>query len=132
MRGAGWGRILAVTSIAAKQPVDNLMLSNTLRPAVSGFAHALAREVASDGITVNTILPGYTRTGRLAELEVAAPGRERDASGPLQRIEAEIPLGRLAEPEELAALAAFLVSERASYITGAAFAVDGGWLRGLY
>ena len=108
------------------------MLSNTLRPAVSGFAHALAREVASDGITVNTILPGYTRTGRLAELEAASPGNRRDASGPLQRIEAEIPLGRLAEPEELAALAAFLVSERASYITGAAFAVDGGWLRGLY
>jgi 3-oxoacyl-[acyl-carrier protein] reductase len=132
MRRARWGRILAVTSIAAKQPVDNLMLSNTLRPAVSGFAHALAREVASDGITVNTILPGYTRTGRLAELEAAAPGRERDASRPLQRIEAEIPLGRLAEPKELAALAAFLVSERASYITGAAFAVDGGWLRGLY
>jgi len=116
MRRGGWGRILCVTSITAKRPVDNLLLSNALRPAVAGFAHSLAREVAKDGITVNTILPGYTRTERTVELNV----------GP--ETVAEIPLGRLGEPREFAATAAFLVSERASYITGAAVPVDGGWL----
>jgi len=120
MRRGGWGRILCVTSISAKRPVDNLLLSDALRPAVAGFAHALAREVAKDGITVNTILPGYTRTGRMVELGVRA------------ETVAEIPLGRLAEPREFAAAAAFLVSERASYITGAALPVDGGWLRGMF
>jgi len=120
MRRGGWGRILCVTSISAKRPVDNLLLSDALRPAVAGFAHALAREVAKDGITVNTILPGYTRTGRMVELGVGA------------ETVAEIPLGRLAEPREFAAAAAFLVSERASYITGAALPVDGGWLRGMF
>ena len=120
LRRGGWGRILCVTSISAKRPVDNLLLSDALRPAVAGFAHALAREVAKDGITVNTILPGYTRTGRMVELGVGA------------ETVAEIPLGRLAEPREFAAAAAFLVSERASYITGAALPVDGGWLRGMF
>jgi 3-oxoacyl-[acyl-carrier protein] reductase len=120
MRRAGWGRILFVTSITARQPVDNLLLSNALRPAVLGFAHSLAREVAKDAITVNAILPGYTRTERMVELDVGA------------ETVAEIPAGRLGEPRELAAAAAFLVSERASYITGAALPVDGGWLRGMF
>ncbi|HEU4449117.1 MAG TPA: SDR family oxidoreductase [Gaiellaceae bacterium] len=132
MKSRGWGRILAVTSVAAKQPVDNLMLSNSLRAAVTGFAATLAREVATDGITVNTILPGYTATERVTELNEANARREGVEPAEVQaRLEAEIPLGRLAEPREFAALAAFLVSERAAYITGGAFAVDGGWLRGL-
>jgi 3-oxoacyl-[acyl-carrier protein] reductase len=118
MRRGGWGRILCVTSITAERPVAKLLLSNALRPAVAGFARSLAREVAKDGITVNTILPGYTRTERMVELNVGA------------ETEAEIPLGRLAEPREFAAAAAFLVSDRASYITGAAVPVDGGWLLG--
>jgi len=120
MRRGGWGRILCVTSIVQKRPADNLLLSNALRPAVAGFAHSLARELASDGITVNTILPGYTRTERMVELNV---GDETIA---------EIPAGRLGEPREFAAAAAFLVSDRASYITGAALPVDGGWLRGMF
>jgi len=120
MRRGGYGRILCVTSIVAKRPVDDLILSNALRPAVAGFAHSLAREVAGDGITVNTILPGFTRTDRVVELGIG------------ERTEAEIPLGRLGEPSEFAAAAAFLVSERASYITGAALPVDGGWLRGMF
>lgn len=133
MRDRGWGRILCVTSIAAKRPVDNLLLSSTLRPAVAGFAHSLAREVARDGVTVNTILPGYTRTQRVEELD-RAEAREEGVSAAVvrARIEDEIPMGRLGEPEEFAALAAFLVSERAGYITGAAFAVDGGWLRSTF
>jgi 3-oxoacyl-[acyl-carrier protein] reductase len=133
MKAQGWGRILAVTSVAAKQPVANLMLSNSLRAAVTGFASTLAREVATDGITVNTILPGYTSTERVTELNRANAAREGVEAEEIQaRLEADIPMGRLAEPEEFAALAAFLVSERAGYITGGAFAVDGGWLRGLF
>jgi 3-oxoacyl-[acyl-carrier protein] reductase len=128
-----WGRILAITSIAAKQPIANLMLSNSLRAAVTGFASTLAREVAKDGITVNTILPGYTNTERVADLNEANASREGVSAAEIRaRVEAEIPLGRFAEPEEFAALAAFLVSERASYITAGAFSVDGGWLRGLF
>jgi 3-oxoacyl-[acyl-carrier protein] reductase len=126
MRERHWGRILAITSITARQPVDNLMLSNAIRPAVAGLAHSLAREVARDGITVNTILPGFTNTERMVELYAS------DDDSPRRReIEASIPIGRLAEPEEFAALAAFLVSERAGYLTGASFAVDGGWISGV-
>jgi len=124
MKARRWGRILCVTSITAREPVPNLMLSNALRPAVAGLANALAREVGRDGITVNTILPGFTRTDRMVELYEHDP----DAEAALQ---AEVPLGRLAEPEELAALAVFLCSERAGYLTGSSFAVDGGWLRGV-
>ena len=132
MKERGWGRVLAVTSVAVKQPVDNLMLSNSLRAAVTGFVATLAREVAPDGITVNTVLPGYTATERVTELNKANAEREGVDPAEIQaRLEASIPMGRLAEPEEFAALAVFLASERAGYITGGAFAVDGGWLRGL-
>jgi 3-oxoacyl-[acyl-carrier protein] reductase len=132
MKERGWGRILAVTSVAVKQPVDNLILSNSLRAAVTGYVKTLAREVAQDGITVNTILPGYTATERVTELNQANAEREGVGIEEVKaRLEASIPMGRLAEPEEFAALAAFLASERAGYITGGSFAVDGGWLRGL-
>jgi 3-oxoacyl-[acyl-carrier protein] reductase len=132
MKERGWGRILAVTSVAVKQPVDNLILSNSLRAAVTGYAKTLAREVAPHGVTVNTILPGYTATERVTELNRANAEREGvDVAEVETRLVSSIPLGRLAEPEEFAALAAFLASERAGYITGGAFAVDGGWLRGL-
>ncbi len=132
MKDRGWGRILAVTSVAVKQPVDNLILSNSLRAAVTGYAKTLAREVAKDGITVNTILPGYTATERVTELNQANAAREGVGVEEVQaRLEASIPMGRLAEPEEFAALAVFLASERAGYLTGGSFAVDGGWLRGL-
>ena len=132
MRQRRWGRILNITSIAAKQPVDNLMLSNSLRAAVTGFARTLANEAAADGITVNNILPGYTRTERVAELARATA--ERDGISQSEAAagwENEIPMRRLGEPREFAALAAFLVSERASYITGTSIPVDGGWIRSL-
>jgi 3-oxoacyl-[acyl-carrier protein] reductase len=132
MRARRWGRILNITSIAVKQPVDNLMLSNSLRAAVTGFARTLANEVAAAGVTVNNILPGYTRTERIEEL--AQTMAEREGISPEQfkaRWAAEIPMRRLGEPREFAALAAFLVSERASYITGTSIPVDGGWVRGL-
>jgi 3-oxoacyl-[acyl-carrier protein] reductase len=132
MKERGWGRILNITSIAVKQPVQNLMLSNSLRAAVTGFARTLANEVAQDGITVNNIMPGYTRTERVEQLaeSIAAKAGITPAEA-VARWEAEIPMKRLGEPEEFAALAAFLVSERASYITGSSIAVDGGWIRSL-
>jgi 3-oxoacyl-[acyl-carrier protein] reductase len=132
MKERRWGRILNVTSIAVKQPVDGLMLSNSLRAAVTGFARTLANEVARYGVTVNNMLPGYTRTERVEQLNAATAAREGitvdDVS---RRIEAQIPMRRLGEPQEFAALAAFLASEQAAYITGQSIAVDGGWIRSL-
>jgi 3-oxoacyl-[acyl-carrier protein] reductase len=133
MQERRFGRVLNVTSISVKQPVENLILSNSLRAAVTGMARSLANEVAPFGVTVNNLLPGYTRTERLAELAEAMA--RRDAAPPegfYARIEAEVPARRLGEPRELAALAAFLASERAGYITGQSIAVDGGWIRSLY
>jgi len=132
MKERRWGRILNVTSIAVKQPVDNLMLSNSLRAAVHGFARTLANEVAPFGITVNNMLPGYTRTERVTDLaEANAKARGTSPADELARWEREIPMGRLGEPREFAALAAFLASDAASYITAQSIAVDGGWIRGL-
>lgn len=132
MKERRWGRILNVTSITVKQPVENLMLSNSLRAAVTGFARTLANEVATYGITVNNILPGYTRTERIEELARATAAREGISEAEAcARWETEIPMKRLGEPREFAALAAFLVSERASYITGTSIPVDGGWIRSL-
>lgn len=133
MKERKWGRILNITSIAAKQPVANLILSNSLRAGVTGFSKTLAAEVGEYGITVNTILPGYTATERVEELAQNLAEKEGvDTRVIRSRWEAEIPLGRLAEPREFAAMAAFLVSERASYITGSSAAVDGGWIRSLF
>lgn len=132
MKERGWGRILNITSIAVKQPVENLMLSNSLRAAVTGFARTLANEVASAGITVNNILPGYTRTERIEELAAMMAEKQGISSSEFKaKWEEQIPMRRLGEPREFAALAAFLVSERASYITGTSIQVDGGWIRSL-
>ena len=132
MRERKWGRVLNITSIAVKQPVDGLMLSNSIRAAVTGWARTLANEVARDGVTVNNILPGYTRTDRVEQLNAATAAREGVAVEEIQRrSESQIPMRRLGEPREFAALAAFLVSDRASYITAQSIAVDGGWIRAL-
>jgi len=130
MKERKWGRILNVTSIAVKQPIDGLMLSNSLRAAVTGFARTLANEVARFNITVNNIMPGYTRTDRVEQL--ARQSTEKTGvsiSEALAKWEREIPMGRLGEPREFAALAAFLASERASYITGSSIAIDGGLVK---
>ncbi|MGD8276695.1 MAG: SDR family oxidoreductase [Gemmatimonadota bacterium] len=132
MKARGWGRIINVTSIAVKQPVDDLILSNSVRAAVTGFARTLANEVATAGITVNNVMPGYTRTDRLEELALrVAASRGLDASDAYSAWNDEIPMRRLGEPREFAALVAFLASDRASYITGTSIAVDGGWIRTL-
>lgn len=132
MKERRWGRIVNVTSIAVKQPVDNLILSNSVRAAVTGFARTLANEVAPFNITVNNVMPGYTRTARVddlaernARLRQTTPDEERAAW------EQQIPMGRLGEPREFGAVVAFLASERASYTTGASIPVDGGWIRAL-
>jgi 3-oxoacyl-[acyl-carrier protein] reductase len=132
MRERGWGRIVNITSMAVKQPVDNLILSNSVRAAVTGFARTLANEVAAEGITVNNVMPGYHRTERivhLAERNAALQGGTPDAV--LARFEQEVPMRRLGEPREFAAMVAFLASERASYVTGTSIQVDGGWVRSL-
>jgi 3-oxoacyl-[acyl-carrier protein] reductase len=127
MKERRWGRILTITSIAVKQPIQNLILSNSLRAAVTGLARTLANDVAPLGITVNNVMPGYTRTQRLEELSGGSPGDE----SAFEHWTREIPMGRIGRPRELAALVAFLASERASYITGTSVPVDGGWIRSL-
>lgn len=120
MRHQRWGRILAVTSIAAREPQPGLVISNSLRAGLLGLINSVSRDVAKDGITMNALLPGYTATDRMAEL-----GVDDATMGP------KIPAGRIGRPEEFAALAAFLASDRASYITGQAIAVDGGFLNSI-
>jgi 3-oxoacyl-[acyl-carrier protein] reductase len=132
MKERRFGRILNITSIAVKQPVDNLVLSTSLRAAVTGMARTLANEAAPYGITVNNLLPGWTRTERLQEL--ARTTARNDGTTPeavAARWTSQVPAGRLGEPRDLAALAVFLASERAGYVTGQSIAVDGGWIRSL-
>jgi 3-oxoacyl-[acyl-carrier protein] reductase len=132
MRERRWGRIITVTSIAVKQPVENLILSNSIRAAVTGFARTLANEVAPFGVTVNNVMPGYTLTERLDELaEHQARARGSAPRDIHAEWEAEIPMARLGRPAEFAAAVAFLASEGASYITAQSIAVDGGWIRSL-
>ena len=133
MKERRWGRILNITSITVKQPVENLLLSNSLRAGLTGFARTLANEVATYGITVNNILPGYTRTERVEELAIQMAAKQGISAAEFKaKWEQEIPMRRLGEPREFAALATFLVSERASYITGTSFQVDGGWIKSLF
>jgi 3-oxoacyl-[acyl-carrier protein] reductase len=132
MRHRKWGRILGITSMAVKQPAAGLILSNSLRAAVTGFFRTLANEVAADGITVNTLLPGYTDTERLKEFaQATAAARGTTADTVHRRWVDAIPMQRLGTPEEFAAAVTFLASERASYITGQALVIDGGYTRSL-
>lgn len=127
MKKAKWGRILNIASLSVKQPIDNLVLSNTFRPAIAGLSKSLSKELGAHGILVNTICPGYTRTDRLEELadeRVRRAGITKDQY--YEMLAKNVPLGRIAETEEFASVAAFLCSERASYVSGIALAVDGG------
>ena len=132
MRSAGWGRVVAITSIAVREPQPMLVLSNTLRAGLTGYLKSVSDEVASNGVTINSVLPGYTATDRLtelAEIKAKAAGTTPDAM--LVSWAAAMPLGRLLEPAEVAAAVAFLCSDAASGITGHALPVDGGFGRGL-
>ncbi len=127
MREAGYGRIVNVISTSVYEPIPNLGVSNTIRGAVASWAKTLSRELAPDGITVNNVLPGYTETGRIEQIvreRMASSGKSdaeiRDA------MRANVPLGRLAKPEETGGVIAFLCSPAAGYVTGVSLAVDGG------
>ncbi len=133
MRKRKWGRIVHIASIAAKQPIPGLMLSNAARAGVLGFAKTLADELAGDMITVNSVCPGYTRTERLVELAKSNADRESVTEEEVyRRWEETIPMKRLGRPEELGALIAFLCSNQAGYITGCAIQVDGGYIRSIF
>ncbi|MEX2534817.1 MAG: SDR family oxidoreductase, partial [Trueperaceae bacterium] len=123
MRSARWGRIINVTSLTVKQPVQNLALSNAYRAAVTGFAKTLSAEIAADGVTVNNVGPGYTATERLEELFTDEQAKER--------LLATIPAGRFGTPEEVASLVVYLASRAAAYITGQTIVPDGGATLGL-
>ncbi|MFQ6069268.1 MAG: SDR family oxidoreductase [Candidatus Aminicenantales bacterium] len=133
MKERRWGRIIIMTSISAKQPIDNLILSNTARAGVLGFSKSLSNQLGRFGITVNSVCPGYTKTERVEEL---AQDFEEKGRGTIddfyRKIEKDIPLGRLGKPEEIASAVAFLASEGAAYITGVALQVDGGYIKALY
>jgi 3-oxoacyl-[acyl-carrier protein] reductase len=132
MKENRWGRIINITSLTVKQPVDNLMLSNSLRAGVIGFAKTLSNEVGKYNITVNNIAPGYTLTNRLYELaKNKARLSEESHEHILAEMAKEIPLGRLARPDEIAAAVVFFASERASFITGSTIQVDGGAIKGI-
>ena len=132
MQSKKWGRVMAVTSMSAAQPIDNLILSNTMRAGITGMMKTLANEYGPDGITFNCLMPGYTETERMDSLlRGAAEKQNVKYEEVLKAAAGSIPMGRLARPEEFAALAAFLASERASYITGCSIPVDGGWIKGI-
>jgi len=127
-----WGRIINITSVSVKQPIDNLMLSNSLRRGVIGFAKTLSNEVAKFNITVNNIAPGYTLTNRLYDLAVhraKVSGISHEEI--LSDMSKPIPMNRLGRPEEIASAVSFLASQQASYITGNTLVIDGGFVKGL-
>jgi 3-oxoacyl-[acyl-carrier protein] reductase len=127
------GRIVAVTSISVKQPVDGLILSNTARAGVVGLMKTLSNELGPFGIGVNVVCPGYTRTDRLVELAARMSANEGSSPESIySRWTSQIPLGRLGEPSEFASVVTFLCSERASYVTGTCLQVDGGAVKGVF
>ncbi len=120
MRSQHWGRVVAITSIAARQPIANLILSNTARAGLTGFLKTVAREVAADGVTVNSLQPGLHATERIT-------GLHGDVTG----LGATVPAGRVGDPADFGRMVAFLCSESANYVTGTAIPVDGGADAGL-
>lgn len=118
MQQKQWGRIICLTSTSVKQPIDSLVMSNTLRAAVTNLVKTISSQVAKDHITANIVVPGMIQTNRQKELMATDPKFAK-------RLE-EIPMGRLGEPEDIAHMVSFLVSEQAKYITGSQFTVDGG------
>lgn len=133
MQKRKWGRIVNITSIAAKQPINDLIISSAIRPGILGLSRVLGSQYAKEGILVNSVAPGFMRTARMEQIGAA---RAKEAGIAIDdyflKAARDIPLGRYGEPEELANMIVFLGSERASYITGTTMSVDGGLLKGLF
>ena len=133
MKENNWGRIINITSLSVKQPVDNLMLSNSLRSAVTAFVKTLSNEVGENNITINNVAPGYTLTSRLHELaEIKAKNSGVTKDEIFNEMASIVPMKRLADPKEVAAAIVFLASEQAGYITGQTIPVDGGVIKSTY
>lgn len=133
MQSRRWGRLITITSVTVKQPLDNLVLSNAVRAAVAGLVKSLANEFGKDNILVNNVCPGFTLTDRLDELSATVARAEGITREEVQaRWTRTIPLGRLGRPEEFGAFVALLCSEQASYVSGTSTAIDGGFARGLF
>lgn len=129
MRQRKWGRLIFITSVSVLRPIDDLILSNTYRSAVAGFCKSIAINYGAEGITANCVCPGYTATDRLWGLaEKRASRSDKSSQEVMDGLAESVPAGRLGKPEELAALIAFLASERAAYINGSTIAVDGGFI----
>jgi 3-oxoacyl-[acyl-carrier protein] reductase len=132
MRRTGGGSIVNLASISVKEPIRGLVLSNAVRAGVAGLSKTLATELGPDGIRVNVVCPGYTATDRMTELMAARAGREGKPYEEIARsFHKSVPLGRFAEPSDIARMVAFLASDAAAYVTGVTVQVDGGAVRGL-
>jgi 3-oxoacyl-[acyl-carrier protein] reductase len=132
MRSAQWGRVVNVISTSVKEPIVGLGVSNTIRGAVASWAKTLSRELAIDGITVNNVLPGYTRTARIEQIigdRARNTGQSEDAV--IEAMRRTVPLNRFAEAVEIAACIAFLCSPAAGYVNGVSLAVDGGRMQSI-
>lgn len=127
MTGQQWGRVVFITSLVVKEPLPNFLLSTAVRPGVHGLSKSLSNQYASENVTFNCVMPGYTLTNRLEEVyRDEAEKRNLTLEEHLSDVASDIPADRLADPEEISALVAFLASERASYVTGTSLAADGG------
>ena len=133
MKSQKWGRIINITSVSAKQPIDNLILSNTARAGVLGFAKSLSSQLAAFRITVNSVCPGFTKTERVENIAKAfvesGQGTQEDF---YKNLESTVPMKRIGTTDEFAQTVGFLASEGAAYITGVALQIDGGWIKGLF
>jgi 3-oxoacyl-[acyl-carrier protein] reductase len=128
----GWGRVVNIVSTSVKQPIDGLLLSNSIRPGVIGFSKTISRDLMPRGITINCVLPGSVRTDRMIELSQSRAEKEKISLDQVFAERAkEIPAGRLGEPDEIGSVVAFLCSQQAGYITGTTITIDGGLTRTL-